>query len=113
MARQAFSQPDSGSPSTAEIGFEANLWFAADKVRNNMDAAEPERSGDSQPQAPRRASEARRYKHVALGLIFIKYISDTFEELRNESRPFATLCGNLLPKLLSGASLESKLEGIE
>ena len=48
--------------STANIGFEAKLWLAADKLRNNMDAAE--------------------YKHVVLGLIFIKYISDAFEEMR-------------------------------
>ena len=48
--------------SSANIGFEANLWLAADKLRNNMDAAE--------------------YKHVVLGLIFLKYISDTFEQHR-------------------------------
>ena len=48
--------------SAATIGFEAKLWLAADKLRNNMDAAE--------------------YKHVVLGLIFIKYISDAFEEMR-------------------------------
>jgi type I restriction enzyme M protein len=46
--------------SNASLGFEAKLWQAADKLRNNMDAAE--------------------YKHVVLGLIFLKYISDTFEE---------------------------------
>jgi type I restriction enzyme M protein len=45
--------------SSANIGFEAKLWLAADKLRNNMDAAE--------------------YKHVVLGLIFLKYISDSFE----------------------------------
>ena len=44
----------------ATLGFEATLWAAADKLRNNMDAAE--------------------YKHVVLGLIFLKYISDAFEE---------------------------------
>lgn len=44
----------------ATLGFEATLYQAADKLRNNMDAAE--------------------YKHVVLGLIFLKYISDTFEE---------------------------------
>ena len=48
--------------STANLGFEQKLWLAADKLRNNMDAAE--------------------YKHVVLGLIFLKYISDTFEEHR-------------------------------
>lgn len=52
----------SSDSSTATIGFEAKLWLAADKLRNNMDAAE--------------------YKHVVLGLIFLKYISDTFEEHR-------------------------------
>jgi type I restriction enzyme M protein len=44
---------------SANLGFEAKLWAAADALRNNMDAAE--------------------YKHVVLGLIFLKYISDTFE----------------------------------
>ena len=44
----------------ATLGFEATLWASADKLRNNMDAAE--------------------YKHVVLGLIFLKYISDAFEE---------------------------------
>jgi len=48
--------------STANLGFEQKLWLTADKLRNNMDAAE--------------------YKHVVLGLIFLKYISDTFEEHR-------------------------------
>ena len=42
------------------LGFEAELWRAADALRSNMDAAE--------------------YKHVVLGLIFLKYISDAFEE---------------------------------
>ena len=57
--------PPKSSPSdksAATIGFEAKLWLAADKLRNNMDAAE--------------------YKHVVLGLIFLKYISDAFEEMR-------------------------------
>jgi type I restriction enzyme M protein len=48
----------------ANIGFEEKLWQAADKLRNNMDAAE--------------------YKHVVLGLIFLKYISDAFEERHAE-----------------------------
>jgi type I restriction enzyme M protein len=47
------------STTTANLGFEAKLWAAADALRNNMDAAE--------------------YKHVVLGLIFLKYISDAFE----------------------------------
>ena len=47
----------------ATLGFEAKLYQAADKLRNNLDAAE--------------------YKHVVLGLIFLKYISDVFEEKHN------------------------------
>ena len=48
----------------ATLGFEEKLWQAADKMRNNMDAAE--------------------YKHVVLGLLFLKYISDAFEEKYEE-----------------------------
>lgn len=44
--------------STTNVGFESQLWEAADKLRSNMDAAE--------------------YKHVVLGLIFLKYVSDSF-----------------------------------
>lgn len=47
-----------------EEPLEKKLWKAADKLRKNMDAAE--------------------YKHVVLGLIFLKYISDSFEELHNK-----------------------------
>jgi type I restriction enzyme M protein len=46
----------------ANLGFEEKLWQAADKMRGHMDPGE--------------------YKHVALGLIFLKYISDAFEEHR-------------------------------
>jgi type I restriction enzyme M protein len=45
----------------AEEPLEKQLWKTADKLRKNIDAAE--------------------YKHIALGLIFLKYISDAFEEL--------------------------------
>ena len=45
---------------TTNIGFEEKLWQAADKLRSNMDAAE--------------------YKPVVLGLIFLKYVSDSFAE---------------------------------
>lgn len=43
---------------------EKQLWKAADTLRKNIDAAE--------------------YKHIVLGLIFLKYISDSFEELYNK-----------------------------
>lgn len=55
--------------STAEIGFEQQIWSAADILRGSMDAAE--------------------YKHVVPGLIFLKYISDKFKrshELEDEIR---------------------------
>jgi type I restriction-modification system DNA methylase subunit len=55
MAKGKAKNNDTG----ANLGFEAKLWQAADALRNNMDAAE--------------------YKHVVLGLIFLKYISDAFE----------------------------------
>ena len=44
----------------ANLGFEEKLWQAADRLRGHMDPSE--------------------YKHVVLGLIFLKYISDAFEE---------------------------------
>ncbi len=55
----------------ATVGYEAELWRMADALRGSMDAAE--------------------YKHVVLGLIFLKYISDAFEEHRKrlEQEPYA------------------------
>lgn len=44
--------------------FEQKLWKTADKLRRNIDAAE--------------------YKHIVLGLIFLKYISDAFQELHQK-----------------------------
>lgn len=55
MARTKTEKPAKTEP------LEKQLWKAADKLRKNIDAAE--------------------YKHVVLGLIFLKYISDSFEEL--------------------------------
>lgn len=52
--------PEQRTTNGANLGFETELWRAADALRSNMDAAE--------------------YKHVVLGLIFLKYISDAFEE---------------------------------
>ena len=54
-------------PNGATLGFEAKLWVAADALRKNMDAAE--------------------YRHVVLGLIFLKYISDAFEAKHAEDNP--------------------------
>jgi len=49
---------------TTGIEFEEKLWGMADKLRGSMDASE--------------------YKHVALGLLFLKYVSDSFEELHHQ-----------------------------
>lgn len=49
---------------SADIGFEKQLWDAADVLRGNMDAAD--------------------YKNVVLGLIFLKYLSDRFDERYQE-----------------------------
>jgi type I restriction enzyme M protein len=53
------SKPNKGSGNGANLGFEAQLFLAADKLRKNLEPSD--------------------YKHVALGLIFLKYISNAFE----------------------------------
>jgi type I restriction enzyme M protein len=55
------SKANQEKSSSANLGFESKLWLAADKLRGTMDSGE--------------------YKHVVLGLLFLKYISDAFEEL--------------------------------
>jgi type I restriction enzyme M protein len=64
MPRSTSSRSARTRDNNATLGFEAKLWQAADALRNNMDAAE--------------------YKHVVLGLIFLKYISDAFEAKHDE-----------------------------
>ena len=54
---------DMAKTNTADIGFEKEIWKAADLLRGNLDASE--------------------YKSVVLGLIFLKYISDRFEAKYN------------------------------
>lgn len=49
---------------TTNVGFEDKLWLAADKLRGSMDASE--------------------YKHVVLGLIFLKFVSDSFNDKYEE-----------------------------
>lgn len=55
--------PPRAKKQTEPLGFEETLWKAADTLRGSMDAAS--------------------YKHVVLGLIFLKYISDSFDERRS------------------------------
>ncbi len=61
MAKRASAKKNGNG---ANLGFEEKLWAAADKLRGHMDAAE--------------------YKHVVLGLVFLKYISDAFQELHDK-----------------------------
>jgi len=88
MAEVNYTKPSGGG--NAALGFEAQLWTAADKMRGHMDASE--------------------YKHVCLGLIFLKYISDAFEEKQQlKSTTLAGLRDALPPKLLSGELRAPKL----
>src|SRR5271165_5582263 len=80
VAKRAGNGEDSSSP----LGFEDTLWKAADKLRGSMDASE--------------------YKHVVLGLIFLKYVEDAFEERR------AILRDELGADGLTGAAAEDLLE---
>ena len=72
QAPPAVSRPAAEPPNPpadtqgATTGHEAELWRMADALRGSMDAAE--------------------YKHVVLGLIFLKYISDAFEEMHARTR---------------------------
>ena len=61
---QATSYEEAKSESSTQTNHEAEYWRMADALRGSMDAAE--------------------YKHVILGLIFLKYISDAFEERHAE-----------------------------
>ena len=56
------AKPQKGNGNGANLGFEAQLFLAADKLRKNLEPSD--------------------YKHVALGLIFLKHISNAFEAKR-------------------------------
>lgn len=53
-------------PASSDLNYADTLWEAADTLRGQVDAAE--------------------YKHVVLGLLFLKYVSDSFESRRDELR---------------------------
>jgi type I restriction enzyme M protein len=80
------AQPRRGKATNGKepLGFEDVLWKAADKLRGSMDSSE--------------------YKHVVLGLIFLKYVEDAFEERR------AALRGELVADGLTGEAAEELLE---
>lgn len=73
------------------VDIEKTLWAAADKLRVNMDAAE--------------------YKHVVLGLIFLKYVSDSFDEFRESLKKQFKDSKN--PNYFKGASVEKLEEELE
>ncbi len=60
----AKNRSSSSKANGANLGFEQKLWQAADKMRGHMDSSD--------------------YKHVVLGLIFLKFVSDAFEERHQE-----------------------------
>jgi type I restriction enzyme M protein len=74
-------------PTGANIGFENTLWAMADRLRGNMDSSE--------------------YKHVVLGLIFLKYISDASRNPENGDAVFA------LPATASWSVIDSKAERLD
>jgi type I restriction enzyme M protein len=75
--------PDAPAPNT-DLAYADTLWKSADTLRGQIDAAE--------------------YKHVVLGLLFLKYISDSFDARRDELKVELAADG------ITGAQLESLLE---
>jgi type I restriction enzyme M protein len=81
------AKPQKGNGNVANLGFEAQLLLAADKLRKNLEPSD--------------------YKHVALDLIFLKYISKVLEASRRVWQPTpllipgaaATAAGGLPPSL--------------
>ncbi|MFI4916966.1 MAG: type I restriction-modification system subunit M N-terminal domain-containing protein [Phycisphaerales bacterium JB060] len=72
------------APAKTDLDYADTLWKAADALRGQVDAAE--------------------YKHVVLGLLFLKYISDSFEARRDELRAELTKDG------IKGKQLDGLLE---
>ena len=72
------------SDTTSDLSYADTLWKSADALRGQVDAAE--------------------YKHVVLGLLFLKYISDSFQSRRNELQAELTKDG------IQGKQLERLLE---
>lgn len=68
------------SSNGANLGFEEKLWQAADEMRGHMDPAE--------------------YKHVVLGLIFLKYISDLMATSSHQAGMSAPRISRMIPSLL-------------
>jgi type I restriction enzyme M protein len=69
-ARKVKTKQPEKAKNGATLDFEQQLWAAADKLRGHLDAAE--------------------YKNVVLGLIFLKYVSDAFEQLHAKLQAQAT-----------------------
>jgi len=90
MAKRSAAKNGNG----ANLGFEEKLWAAADKLRGHMDAAE--------------------YKHVVLGLVFRKFISDAFQEhhdtLADDDMQFDKRMQHLTAKLQDQFTESAKLD---
>jgi type I restriction-modification system DNA methylase subunit len=84
--------PKTKNGTAANVGYEAELWRMADALRGSMDAAE--------------------YKHVVLGLIFLKYISDAFEAQEDDGEPFAEKMQRLVAQLHKQQAEARRLEGV-
>ncbi len=80
--------PPKSTPKPGPLGFEGVLWRTADKLRGSMDSSE--------------------YKHVVLGLIFLKYVEDSFEERRELLR--TELAADGITGLAAEELLESRDE---
>src|SRR5882762_8220294 len=95
MARaRSFSKNNS----SASLGFEAKLWLAADKLRSNLDAADWSSSDKTSSEGEARrvsAGSANQYKHVVLGLIFLKYIGQVHRELTDAAKHEQAIKANL------------------
>jgi type I restriction enzyme M protein len=76
--------PNNDNTTAGDLNYADTLWKAADALRGQVDAAE--------------------YKHVVLGLLFLKYISDSFESRRDDLRAELTKDG------IKGAQLDRLLE---
>ncbi len=74
-------KPTAKPNNNAALGFEAELFKAADKLRGNM--------------------EPRDYKHIALGLIFLKHISDSFEAKHAELKAEDAECAEDMDEYLA------------
>ena len=88
MPKARRNTPQRKGDTAATLGYEAQLWQMADALRGSMDAAE--------------------YKHFVLGLIFLKYTSDAFDDRKTQIE--AELEADGIPENGRAALLENRDE---